>query len=389
MKVKTIKSLRMKLTLYAVLSLAATCFLISIVIAAVLFYRSQVPGSFVYSGINKTSDAAKVAAAAQNQLYLFTGRIFLDLGIIMIFTFILFMLLFLMFSYDTVQYMKEIIIGIERMKNGDMETEIRVEGEDELAVIAGSINEMRMQISSENETKRLAEQTKDELITNVAHDLRTPLTSIIGYLDLVKREDFLTPAQQKKYIGIVYDKAKSLETLIKDLFDYTRYDKDKMKIHLDYLDLNQFMEQLVDEFYPSFAEKGLICKKEISKTELPIYGDGELLARAIGNLISNAIKYGADGKMVEIYSRREQDYAVVSIVNYGRIIPKDDLEKIFDKFYRVENSRSLKTGGTGLGLAIAKNIVGLHDGKITASSGTEGTVFQIELPIARENKKEA
>ena len=357
MKVSGIKSLRVKLAWYAVLSMAATFFTLAIVVSGVLYYRSQIPGSMVYSGIGKGVETSRAVAAGQGGFYLFTGRTMFDLGLILIFALILFTILFLMVSYDTIQYIKEIIIGIERMKNGDMETGIRVDGEDELAVIANSINEMRMQIASENETKRLAEQTKDELITNVAHDLRTPLTSIIGYLDLVRREDFLTPAQQKKYIGIVYDKAKSLETLIKDLFDYTRYDKDKMKIHRNYLDLNQFMEQLIDEFYPSFTEKGLVCKKEIAKEELSIYGDGELLARAIGNLISNAIKYGADGKMVEIY--------------------------------RVESSRSVKTGGTGLGLAIAKNIVGLHDGTISAQSDMDGTIFQIELPLAVETNKEA
>lgn len=389
MKVSGIKSLRVKLAWYAVLSMTATFFTIATVISGVLYYRSQIPGSAVYSGMAQNTEAAK-AAAGQKGLYLFTGRTMLDLGLILVFALILFTILFLMVSYDTIQYIKEIIIGIERMKNGDMETGIRVVGEDELSVIANSINEMRMQIASENETKRLAEQTKDELITNVAHDLRTPLTSIIGYLDLVRREDFLTPAQQKKYIGIVYDKAKSLETLIKDLFDYTRYDKDKMKIHRNYLDVNQFMEQIIDEFYPSFTEKGLVCKKEIAKEEIFIYGDGELLARAIGNLISNAIKYGADGKMVEIYTKVKKDKAVISIVNYGRIIPKEDIGKIFDKFYRVESSRSLKTGGTGLGLAIAKNIVGLHDGTISAHSDTDGTVFQIELPLAHDKdcKKE-
>lgn len=386
MKVKGIKSLRFRLVWYAVLSMIATFFTIATVVSGVLYYRSQVPGTVLYSGIQAGAKAAKAIKVPSQGLYLFTGKTLLDMGLLLIFALILFSILFLMISYDTIQYIKEIIIGIERMKNGDMETGIRVAGEDELAVIANSINEIRMQIASENETKRLAEQTKDELITNVAHDLRTPLTSIIGYLDLVKRDDFLTPAQQKKYIGIVYDKAKSLETLIKDLFDYTRYDKDKMKIHRDYLNLNQFMEQLVDEFYPSFTEKDLVCKKEISKEELCILGDGELLARAIGNLISNAIKYGADGKMVEIYTKKEGTKAVVSIVNYGRIIPNEDIDKIFDKFYRVESSRSLKTGGTGLGLAIAKNIIGLHHGTIHAKSSTDGTVFQIVLPLAEEIK---
>jgi signal transduction histidine kinase len=387
LKVRETKSLRFKLAWYALISMAVTCLTVAGVLSDIFYYRSKVPGSAIYSGAAQNMEAAKNMAAGQRGFYLFTGRTMFDIGLILIFSLLLFTILFLLISYDTIQYIKEIIIGIERMKNGDMETEIRVAGQDELAVIASSINEMRMKIASENETKRLAEQTKDELITNVAHDLRTPLTSIIGYLDLVRRENFLTPAQQKKYIGIVYDKAKSLETLIKDLFDYTRYDKDKMKIHRNRLDLNRFTEQLIDEFYPSFAEKDLICKKDLTKEELPVYGDGELLARAIGNLISNAIKYGADGKLVEIYTRREQEYAVLRIVNYGRIIPKEDLEKIFDKFYRVESSRSLKTGGTGLGLAIAKNIIGLHDGVISAQSGTDGTMFQIELPLIKEKEK--
>ncbi|MDO4556805.1 MAG: hypothetical protein Q4B70_16965, partial [Lachnospiraceae bacterium] len=157
------KSLRVKLAWYALLSMAATVFTIAAVVAGVLCYRSQVPGSFFYS----MAESGKTNV--QTGLYLFTGRMALDFFIILIFALILFTILFLMVSYDTIQYVKEIIIGIERMKNGDMESSIRVAGEDELAVIANSINEMRMQVASENETKRLAEQTKDELITNVAH----------------------------------------------------------------------------------------------------------------------------------------------------------------------------------------------------------------------------
>lgn len=362
----------MKLTLYALLSMIATICIITVLLLGVRQVNSRSISNNKYGSYVPDSMGMRP---------LFEDITVNHIVIFLICALLIFAALFVLISYDTILYLKEIIIGIERMKNGDMEFELRVEGEDELAVIANSINEMRVQISSDNETKRLAERTKDELITNVAHDLRTPLTSIIGYLELVRREDLLTPAQQKKYIGIAYDKAKSLETLIKDLFDYTRYDKDKFKIHRNLFDLNQFMIQIVDEFYPSFAEKGLNCIKELSKEELPVYCDGELLARAIGNLMSNAIKYGADGKQVEIYTARQQDKAVVKVVNYGRIIPKEDLDKIFEKFYRVEGSRSLKTGGTGLGLAIAKNIVELHDGSISAQSGLGGTVFQIEIPL--------
>lgn len=375
MKIKKMKSLRMKLTVYALLSLVATICIIFVLFLGVSKINSRPGGSGKFDAYGKTENLVRP---------LFENVTINHMAIFIICVLIIFAALFVLISYDTIFYLKEIIIGIERMKNGDMEFELRVEGEDELAVIANSINEMRVRIASENETKRLAEQTKDELITNVAHDLRTPLTSVIGYLDLVRQENILTPAQQKKYIGIAYDKAKSLETLIKDLFDYTRYNKDKVKIHQNILDLNEFMTQLVDEFYPSFTDKGLVCVQEFANESLIVYGDGELLARAIGNLMSNAIKYGADGKQIEIYTERHAGDAVIKVVNYGRIIPKEDLNKIFDKFYRVESSRSLKTGGTGLGLAIAKNIVELHEGKISADSGLSGTTFQISLPLYKE-----
>ncbi len=346
---REIKSLRAKLTLYALLSMIAT-----MLIVAVAFSVFQL--HWMNMGIN-------------------------NMAILLIFSILIFTAFFLLVSYDTILYLKEIIIGIERMKNGDMTVELQVEGEDELAIIANSINEMRLRIAGETMTKRIAEQTKDDLITNVAHDLRTPLTSIIGYLDLVKREDILTPEQKNKYIGIVYDKAKSLENLIEDLFDYTRYEKDKFKIECSEFDLNQFMIQIVDEFYPSLTEKQLVCVQDFCPQELMVCCDGELLARAIGNLINNAIKYGADGKQIEVYTKKKDNMASIQIVNYGRIIPKEDLENVFEKFFRVEGSRSLKTGGTGLGLAIAKNIIELHKGRIHADSGPGGTVFYVDLPL--------
>lgn len=352
MNFKEVKSLRAKLTLYALLSLIVTGMVVA---AFFVLFRIR------WMNLNI------------NHLFILTT-----------FTLIIYTVMFLIISYDTILYLKEIILGIERMKNGDTEIELPVEGEDELAIIANSLNEMRKRISSENETKRMAEQTKDELITNVAHDLRTPLTSIIGYLDLVRRDDLLTEEQQKKYMGIVYDKAKSLENLIEDLFDYTRYEKNKFRIDCTDFSLNQFMTQIVDEFYPTLTEKGLVCKEEYWTGDLTVCCDGSLLARAVGNLVNNAIKYGADGKQIEIYTRKNDSMAVIQIVNYGRIIPKEDLDKVFDKFFRVEGSRSLQTGGTGLGLAIAKNIIELHGGSIQASSSVNGTVFQVELPLVHE-----
>ena len=146
------------------------------------------------------------------------------------------------------------------------------------------------------------------------------------------------------------------------------------------------MPQIIDEFYPSLMENQLTCKTDFYEGALNIEANGELLARAIGNLMSNAIKYGSEGKLIEVKTGRMDKKAFVAVVNYGKIIPADELDKIFDKFYRVETSRSPETGGTGLGLAIAKNIVNLHDGEIWASSDESGTRFQIELPELRPRK---
>ena len=376
MKVNQFRSFRFRIVLYMFLSIIATIITEAVLFFGIYIYENEM-STGRYREIWGTSGNGKVTSSilALGNLNGF------DIAVLLFFSVLLMVLYFVLFSHGFVVYVREIIQGIEKMKNGNFTDEIPVRGNDEFSEIADSINEMRRNLGETLAQQKMVEQTKDELVTNVAHDLRTPLTSILGYLDLLQQKDTLTEEQQQKYLGIVTSKARQLETLIKDLFDYTRYDKDKVKIKKEILDLNLFMPQLVDEFYPSFMENHLNCVTHFCEGQLNIEGNGELLARAIGNLMSNAIKYGADGKLLEVYTGRLSDYAFVAIVNYGRVIPPEDLEKIFDKFYRVENSRSLKTGGTGLGLTIAKNIVTLHDGNIWAMSGDNGTRFQMEIPL--------
>lgn len=374
MKIRRFRSFRFKLVLYMLLSVFATVVTELVIFGGIYLYETRIvageyrriwgAGGSAFTGINLTESA------------------FRDLFVVGVFTLLLMCLYFILFLNPLVRYVREIISGVDKMKSGDLKLEVSVRGEDEFSEIAGSINEMRKNLYETLEADKEVERTKDELITNVAHDLRTPLTSILGYLDLLSQGDFLTGDQKQKYLGIVTVKARQLETLVKDLFDYTRYDKDKVKIKKEIIDLNVFVPQLVDEFYPGFMDNGLTCQTDFYEGSLNILANGELLARAIGNLFSNAIKYGADGKLVEVSTGILEDRAYVSIVNYGKVIPSDQLEKIFDKFYRVEGSRSLKTGGTGLGLAIAKNIVNLHEGTIWARSDNSGTLFQIELPLA-------
>lgn len=366
------------MVMYMFLSLIATIVTEGLIFMGIYLYETEIIAG-EYKKVWGASGQGKMTLGT----FTMSQSAALDVWVIAIFTMLLLVIYFILISNKFVTYVREIISGVERMKSGDLMEEIPVQGEDEFSEIAASINEMRQNLYETMESQKAVEKTKDELITNVAHDLRTPLTSILGYLDLLTQGDFLTEEQKQKYLGIVSSKAKQLETLVKDLFDYTRYDKNKVKIKKEILDLNLFVPQLVDEFYPSFMDHQLECRTDFYEGALNIEGNGELLARAIGNLISNAIKYGADGKLVEVHTGLKDKMAFVAIVNYGKIIPAKDLDKIFDKFYRVENSRSLKTGGTGLGLAIAKNIVNLHEGAIWATSDESGTRFQIELPVVQ------
>lgn len=381
MKVRKFRSFRFKMVLYMLLSVLATLITEGIIFLGIYLYETEIiAGEYrkVWGSSGQGSISLRMLSFSQSTA--------LDVFVLLVFTVLLLIMYFILISHNFVMYVREIINGVEHMKNGDFQEEIPVRGEDEFSEIADSINEMRKNLAETMESQRMAEQTKDELITNVAHDLRTPLTSILGYLDLLTQGDFLTEEQKQKYLGIVSNKARQLETLIKDLFDYTRYDKDKVKIKKEMLDLNLFIPQIVDEFYPSFMDHELECRTDFCEGALNIEGNGELLARAVGNLMSNAIKYGSEGKVVEVKTGRMDHMVYVAVVNYGKIIPAGDLDKIFDKFYRVESSRSLKTGGTGLGLAIAKNIVNLHGGNIWASSDESGTRFQIELPEAGSRK---
>lgn len=308
--------------------------------------------------------------------------------VLLIISLLLFLLFYIILTAPLVTYLREILKGVERIKNGDLETEIPVRYTGELGDLGNAVNAMRMELTNTRQRDAETEHRNDELITNVAHDLRTPLTSVIGYLDLLRTQDHLPEDVQKKYIDIAYRKSARMEGLVTDLFDFTRYKKNKVTVNKVPLEMRQFMEQIVDEFYPSFMEQGLNCYRSFGQEPVYIDGDGELLSRAFCNLMGNAVKYGAEGKQiqVEVENKSERELARIAIINYGRIIPAKDLKYIFDKFYRGDSARST-TGGTGLGLAIAKNIITMHNGEITARSSERGTVFEVLLPLSTRKEQ--
>lgn len=288
-------------------------------------------------------------------------------------------------------YLNEISCGINEVAMGNFNSKIEVQGEDEFGDIANQFNQMADDIKNIMENERKTEKNKNDLITNVAHDLRTPLTSILGYLDLAlgsKEQIQVDEETKNNYISIAYRKAKRLEKLVDDLFNYTKFSSGEVILRRRELDLVKFLEQMLEEFYPSFQDAQLECIYENYLSEAIIWADGELLARAIANLMSNAVKYGKDGKKIIIKVDQEKEQVLLSIRNFGEIIPQEDLDHIFDKFFRVESSRSRKTGGTGLGLAIAKHIIFMHDGTIEVHSDIQGTVFQVFFPLYHQQSAE-
>ncbi|MCI8982212.1 MAG: HAMP domain-containing histidine kinase [Hungatella sp.] len=295
---------------------------------------------------------------------------------------------FLLLQRKSMNYITRLSSAIQNISEGDLNTVVEVIGDDEFSAMAANLNKMVADIRQLMDKEREAERTKSELITNVAHDLRTPLTSIIGYLELLSGPASLTPEMKKKYLDITYTKAKRLEKLIEDLFGFTKLNYGKVSMKVSKVDIVKLLSQLLEEFYPNFMDKNLAYELQSDVPAKTISADGNLLARLFDNLINNAIKYGAEGKKILVKIQSGESIVTVSVTNYGYVIPKDELPLLFEKFYRVEQSRSTNTGGTGLGLAIAKNIVDMHGGTIGVTSDLNGTVFTVRLQVDFDINKE-
>lgn len=305
-----------------------------------------------------------------------------------LFGILIFSVTFMLLEEPGIRYMGRISDAVESISQGNLGTEVDVTGDDEFSAMAANLNKMASDIRTLMDKEREAERTKNELITNVAHDLRTPLTSIIGYLELLAGNTKVQAEMEHKYIEIAYSKARRLEKLIEDLFGFTKLNYGKIAMHVGQLDIVKLLSQLLEEAYPNFVEKNLSYDLQSNVPAKTISADGNLLARLFDNLIGNAIKYGADGKRVLVKIHAEDDTVTVSVTNYGYVIPADELPLLFNKFYRVEQSRSTTTGGTGLGLAIAKEIVDMHGGTISVSSDLNGTVFTVKLQVYFDVNKE-
>ncbi|MGE9920288.1 sensor histidine kinase [Limosilactobacillus reuteri] len=235
--------------------------------------------------------------------------------------------------------------------------------------------------------ERKIEKSKDELITNVSHDLRTPLTSIIGYLGLIEDKQYRSEEDILKYTHTAYEKAKQMKTLVDDLFEYTKVQQHGAPVNIMKIDLNQLIEQLTVSFELEAQHRGIEITSSVIPNPLMIEADPEKLGRVFNNLVSNAFKYGNGASYIRIDARQENDMVVVKVANDGTPIPEKALDHLFERFYRAEASRSRATGGTGLGLAIVKSIVDLHHGSVKVTSNEDETAFIVTLPLKQEIKE--
>lgn len=251
----------------------------------------------------------------------------------------------------------------------------------DLQKVIDSINALVDSTVASMEEERQIEQSKDDLITNVSHDIRTPLTSIIGYLGLLKSSEL--NEDQAKYIKIAYDKALQMKALAEDLFEYTTLrSSTNNKLVLAPLHVNSMLEQVAAGFELEAEKKNITFNVVTRPRDLVIDADAKMIVRMLNNLISNALKYGHGATEINLIANKVNNkFVELRVENNGEQIPKKSLQKIFDRFYRVESSRNLKTGGTGLGLAITKSIVDLHGGTIKCQSTSELTSFIIQLPL--------
>jgi two-component system sensor histidine kinase VanS len=253
----------------------------------------------------------------------------------------------------------------------------------ELDFMENKLNQIKNNLEKQKKAALDSEQRKNDLVVYLAHDIRTPLTSVIGYLSLLDEAPDMPPEQKAKYVGITLEKAYRLEQLINEFFEITRFNLQTIVLNKEKINLPLMLLQMADEFYPMLASQ----EKQVSVNVpdgVTLRGDADKLARVFNNILKNAIAYSYENSVIDIFARQQDENIIITFTNQGDPIPQGKLDSIFEKFYRLDSARSTGTGGAGLGLAIAKEIVIAHGGDIFVKSDTEETVFTVVLPQKRE-----
>lgn len=294
--------------------------------------------------------------------------------IILIFLVVLFR--FFVSSWFT-KYFDEISAGMDHLVE---ESEHDISLSPEMDFMENRLNLMKKKLEKRTKDAQEAEQRKNDVVIYLAHDIKTPLTSIIGYLSLLNEAPDMPPEQKAKYVGITLEKAYRLEGLIDEFFEITRFNLQSIVLSKGKINLSFMLQQISDEFYPVLMLQGKkICVD--APDGLFLVGDADKLSRVFNNILNNAIAYSYSDSTIHIKAERQAEKMIITFTNDGDPIPAEKLKTIFEKFFRLDASRSSQTGGAGLGLAIAKEIVAAHAGTITAQSDKNQTTFTVTLSI--------
>lgn len=250
-----------------------------------------------------------------------------------------------------------------------------------LLEIANQMNQIKMSVLLSKQAVKEAEDKKNELVMYLAHDIRTPLTTVIGYLSLLSEAPDMPTEQRAKYVGIALEKAERLEKLLNELFEITRYNTKTVPLKKENLDLYCLLVQLIDEFYPTLSARGNTAVLDADENLL-VMADPEKLARVFNNILKNAAAYSYPNTEISIAAHKQNTSIVITIQNHGKTLSQEQLKDIFEKFNRLDEARLSDTGGAGLGLSIAEKIIHLHGGEITATSQNDTICFTVILPVS-------
>lgn len=296
-----------------------------------------------------------------------------------------FLILFAIFFYISLTKMTKYLDQVEKgIENVIVDSTDPIRLTTELKPIELKLNEIKATIKRQELEAIQSEKRKSDLVLFLAHDLKTPLTSVLAYLSILEEHPDLSKEERIKYTQIATDKAQRLEVLINEFFDITKFNLEDIKLEPIDINISLMLEQLADELYGVLQEKNLRCEVDV-EDNMVVFADPDKIARVFDNILRNAIAYCYENSTILITAKRKKGNIEIIFSNEGKRIPGDMLQTIFEKFYRVDEARSSGTGGAGLGLAIAKRIVLLHGGKIIAKSDDFRTQFIVTLP---ENQRE-
>ncbi len=311
------------------------------------------------------------------------GLIF-EIPVSMIAFFGTFTISFIVLTRSTIKYMQTLSAGLTVISGGNLHYRIPVVRQDELGHIAEHINFMAQRLESLIENERQVERSKMELITGVSHDLRTPLTSIIGYLGLLKEKAYQDEDEYERFVGNTHSKAIQLKTLIDELFEYTRLTQSEVMLDLEMIDLRELLSQMLVEIQPLAHDNGISIESLLHEHPLFIRVDPERIKRAVDNLLINALKFSVKPGVIRVVLSDRDRYVALFIQNEGEAITKEQEQKLFERFYKIDESRTSMNpqDGAGLGLSITRSIVERHGGKVYLEHSEGRFNFGVELPYA-------